>query len=262
MQTAQLQTTSSHAVPRQARRQFARTANKLAARILSEPRSCRSQPVCASAREQVSTRRATSKLCCSYRQAIKRHAHCIGAISEAFGCSYRARRTPHADTEAARLLTVHCLLVPVQSQHLATDIVQKLPAASVAALVASLSLAQPNVAVAAEFYQPPSQSQTATQQVSERARRIEYRAHAPNHASKCWCWLLCKSSISVSNCVRFKTSSRHLRHLGCQACCSKSMVQGVWVSIESTSRPQSLMLHAVPLRRRSRRRWTSRATSR
>lgn len=53
----------------------------------------------------------------------------------------------------------------VQSQQLATEIVQKLPAASLAALVAGLSLAQPNVAVAAEFYQPPSQ--TATQQVCE-----------------------------------------------------------------------------------------------
>ena len=53
----------------------------------------------------------------------------------------------------------------LQSQHLATDLVQKLPAASLAALVASLSMAQPNAALAAEYYQPPSQ--TATQQVRD-----------------------------------------------------------------------------------------------
>ena len=40
---------------RQARRLFARNADRLAARILREPRPCRSQPVCASAHEQVST---------------------------------------------------------------------------------------------------------------------------------------------------------------------------------------------------------------
>lgn len=52
-----------------------------------------------------------------------------------------------------------------QSQQLATEIVQQLPKASIAALIASLTLAQVNPAAAAEFYQPPASGNTATQQV-------------------------------------------------------------------------------------------------
>ena len=51
-----------------------------------------------------------------------------------------------------------------QSQQLATEIVQQLPKASVAALIASLAIGQVDPAAAAEFYQPPATA-TTTQQV-------------------------------------------------------------------------------------------------
>ena len=52
-----------------------------------------------------------------------------------------------------------------QSQQLATEIVQQLPKASIAVLIASLTLAQVNPAAAAEFYQPPASGNSATLQV-------------------------------------------------------------------------------------------------
>ena len=53
----------------------------------------------------------------------------------------------------------------MQSQQLATEIIQQLPKASIAALIASLTIGQINPAVAAEFYQPPAEANTTTQTV-------------------------------------------------------------------------------------------------
>ena len=109
------------------------------------------------------------------------HAYCNVAKCKAFVYSNPAGLFPTPCRHRSyRFLTVSCVL---QSQHLATDIVQKLPAASVAALVASLSLAQPNMAAAAEFYQPPSQTQT--QQVSKRGRPIKHHVPLRTQISGC-----------------------------------------------------------------------------
>lgn len=74
----------------------------------------------------------------------------------------------HERSRRCRLTTLSSDVFVAQSAQLATEIVQQLPKASIAALIASLTMAQANPAAAAEFYQPPAQANTATQQVRTR----------------------------------------------------------------------------------------------
>ena len=65
----------------------------------------------------------------------------------------------------------------VQSEKLASELVQKLPAAALAALIGTLSVSSADVARAAEFYTPPGGSGSTTEAVRQQApQSVEFPA--------------------------------------------------------------------------------------
>ena len=64
-----------------------------------------------------------------------------------------------------RVAVVDIGILCLQSEKLATDLVQKLPPAALAALFATLSVSSGDVARAADYYTPPSGSTSTTETV-------------------------------------------------------------------------------------------------
>ena len=106
-------------------------------------------------------------------------------------CPLYLRCCPHGvmhwALHAVLLVIIHCVLciargitgdlVTVQSEKLASELVQKLPAAALAALIGTLSVSSADVARAAEYYTPPGSSGGAAEAVRQQApQSVEFPA--------------------------------------------------------------------------------------
>ena len=73
--------------------------------------------------------------------------------------------------------TITDMCVAMQSEKLASELVQKLPAAALAALIGTLSVSSADVARAAEYYTPPGSSGSTAEAVRQQApQSVEFPA--------------------------------------------------------------------------------------
>ena len=170
---------------RTARRTFARNAEKLRARLLhTQARQTRQLNTRATAQEQVTaaendvcfkTGRRRALTTRSFRIDINFHAGSISASSQLqlhdlWGSEHHALpRVSHSAPSAI-----------LQSKQLAQDLVQRMPAAGVAALCATLAAASPAGAI--DFPSPPPQQQAAPQQQAGAKQSMEFQGNKSQDA--------------------------------------------------------------------------------
>ena len=162
-----LSASQSGLASRSARRFQARNADRLRSQILGIPRSHKkSLPVCASAQKQVERGRChlVSLFVCMDRSSESLyHVISVHAVDVAPPAKFNYYIWMQSDGVDA------CL----QSEKLAAELAQKLPAAALAAMIGTLSVTSANVANAADYYTPPSGSST-TETVKQPQQSLEF----------------------------------------------------------------------------------------